>query len=838
MKKRLTTAILGAFIGAVALFSHVSTWNTAFAEDVSYLPIGPFGTLNNTDDSLIIPPNKAQALLNVEIAPGGSSAKKRKGYSIAQTLSITTSPVHGVHYFYDSNGNDVALYFNDTRLASSIGGSVKQDIFTTGPPGATWQCVDSQGFAYCANTSRTAIIKTNGQTSSNLTGFSSTGTLVAVTPERLVQSGFSNAPNDIYFSKSNDFSTWTLGAAATDPISFTVTSPGPKITHITYAFDRIVWFKSSSFGYILIGNQPAFADWQIVTVDPNLGTFDNTSVYREGILYFRGQDGHIYSFDGASIKKLTRDIQGNISQSQSRIGNSWTQTTEADFANGYTDNSVYLDTQTVSGNIQLTFPDNFNTFRSTTTGGKGVWTPGFYTVAAGSGTVSSNGSELVFTHDGVASGARTYVYTPRKFNSFTSGTTYHFTISSITTRSITAPLFRFALSNTAPPSGDPNSAGSQFNMDFRSTNTGSGFIFAGTDGTNSFTSNPFPFPLTIDLFLSSSREQIKINGSSVIYSSVGNYSISGNAPFVYFILTNASGSPATAKLDDFGISPETATYHSEVHNAPNLSAWDSFNATKQDNGGTITFAIRAATNTFSLNSSTPSWTILSPGDTPSISTGTFFQIRSTFSVTLATQTPLINDFVQNWFEGGASDKTYAIYHRDAIWWSVTSGAGATRNNMILYYDMLNDGMTIYDIPSNGFYVRSESLYFGSSSSGYVFKYGETDDDNGATINSYWKSKDFVLGSPFQDKEFVNISLAAQSVASSSMTITYTIDGSTSTSYIIPLQSSKAFVKKNRNLPLGKIGQTFNLQFGNDAANQFYEVYGVQAAYRLKSWKPE
>lgn len=74
--KRAAIVILGAFIGVLGLLHEVKS------EDLSYLSIGPFGTLNNTDSPLVIPNTKAQDLLNVEISPEGGSVKKRKGFRL------------------------------------------------------------------------------------------------------------------------------------------------------------------------------------------------------------------------------------------------------------------------------------------------------------------------------------------------------------------------------------------------------------------------------------------------------------------------------------------------------------------------------------------------------------------------------------------------------------------------------------------------------------------------------------------------------------------------------------------------------------------------------------
>ena len=173
--------------------------------------------------------------------------------------------------------------------------------------------------------------------------------MVAACVTRLAMAGFSEAPSRIDLSADTDFTSWGSGSLGSSPVQFTINSPGAKITHIVYAFNRLMWFKDTSFGYILIGNQPLQTDWVIKTISYDVGTNDNSSVYREGILYFRGKDGHIYMFDGSNYQRLSREIPNTISQAQNRTAGSWTQTTSADFNAGFS--SADLTTSQLSGSV-------------------------------------------------------------------------------------------------------------------------------------------------------------------------------------------------------------------------------------------------------------------------------------------------------------------------------------------------------------------------------------------------------------------------------------------------------------------------------------------------------
>jgi hypothetical protein len=84
-----------------------------------------------------------------------------------------------------------------------------------------------------------------------------------------------------------------------------------------------------------------------------------------------------------------------------------------------------------------------------------------------------------------------------------------------------------------------------------------------------------------------------------------------------------------------------------------------------------------------------------------------------------------------------------------------------------------------------------------------------------------------------------MSVAGLSVAnSSSATVTYTLNGSSATSYTVNLyDANKTTVRVNKNLPLGKIGNTFRVEVGNNAADQPFEVYAMQYGLRQKTWIP-
>lgn len=826
-------------ICVILLFAFLSFFSFHNASAVEQ-SIGPFLGINNTDNPAVIPASNAQDLLNVDLSLGGKSIFKRSGYGLAYALTIATSPVHGVYDFYDSAGNEISLAFNDAYLTSSISGASPTVIFSTGPNGATYQCVDSQGFAYCSNTSRTAVIKTNGITSGTAPlVVVTTGTMVAVTPDRLVQAGFASFPNRIDFSAANDFTSWVTGIANTSAFQFTITAPGARITHITYAFNRTMWFKESSFGYILPGATPI--DWVVKTISPNLGSLDNTSVYYQGILYFRGNDGHIWAYDGANLTKLTRDIGGTINASQGRTINSWTQSSATDWNSSSFTPTTLIDTTSTLGNIQFRWPDNFDAFRNGLGGTENIWKS--YappTSNTSTNAVVASGNLVIMS----SNAAENYVRMVTPLPDYKGGTTFYILISSMTPHPLTGrSLFTFYLSTMT---NDAVQASILNNLQVVFESTTSSRIFVrtiattidGTICTGSCQSGFSAIPATIQIFLSTTTYRVTINDTSIKDGTMGYFNRPTYTHFGRYYSDVAPSKLGSVYIDAFGVAPETTTFYSQVKNASGLTAWDSFSATKLDSGGSQNFFIRSATNSFTILSTTPTWTSILSGAIPSVSTGTYFQFKDDLSLLISSSSSLnLQDFTQSWFEGSASDKSYSTYFSDSIWFSVTAGTGATTNNRILKFDLINNTWLLYDLAANGFYIRQNDLYFGSALTGNVFKFGSASSDNGSAINSYWKSKDFFMTSPFTDDDVTSLSVYFASVNNSTATVTYTINGSSSTSYLVPLQRTASFGRFNRNLVQGAQGNTFNFQFGNNAADQNWELFAIGYNIIPDPWNP-
>jgi hypothetical protein len=288
---------------------------------------GSFKGLNNNESSVIIDPSFASDLLNVDVTPGGKTIKKRSGFGQYKTLP-TYKALHGGYHFYDTTGNDVQLWASSTSIYGIVSGATPVQIVSSITLNSTMDCADTQGSAYCVTSGRNAYIRTDG---SSLQSWSTSplGTMVEVTPDRIVVAGVSGTPNSLYFSGSGNYTNFTTGINDTDPFTEVIAAPGSRLTHIRWGCQRLLWWKNTSFGYFAGDNQ---YNASIVTVSDIVGTLDNSSaVDPGGAVWFRAQDGHIWKYDCSALTKETIEITPLTQVSGSKVQNSWTQTTQSDW---------------------------------------------------------------------------------------------------------------------------------------------------------------------------------------------------------------------------------------------------------------------------------------------------------------------------------------------------------------------------------------------------------------------------------------------------------------------------------------------------------------------------
>lgn len=850
--------------------------------------ISEFQGLNNNESSLIIGAQFAQELQNVDVTPGGKSIKKRPGYGVYKDIDV--GGVHGGHHFFDSTGNDVQVWGSSISLWGIVADGTPTQLVSSATLSSTWDCTDTQGFAYCVNSSRDAYIRTNGVTIAWQTA--PLGTMIESTPDRVVVAGVAAAPSSLYVSAANTFIApgWTVGNLNSDAFVEPISAPGSRITHIRWGCGKLLWWKDQSFGYTNFEDQYTLENR---IISDTIGTVDNTSaVDPGGNIWFRGQDGHSWRYDCSGLTKESIEITPNIQSSGRRTSNSFTQTIQSDWESGAsrpTQNistslspsniivSSFAYTENISSNITSGTELLNNSFESETGTSITGWTGSCSWAVGTSDTYTHCGAITAFNGSNFLSNSVCQCDTSLEI--IDAGTSALISSTTINTDTQTCgwtlvTLHNYAAGGTSVKvrmnsgGGSCNftsnaftTSGSAVKLYYQADNKGAGWrnafdYFHGSPvlGISSVT---YTSPV-FDTGFTSSTAQVQAQWNAAISTAAYSLFHSPTSGGTYVQVLSSTGTntvvnrflkySSTWSFASSGvisstntiISKSTGTYFSAVKNAPNITSWSTFNPTYQEDGGSIVFNIRRATQPFTVLSSTPSgWTPITPGSLITASTGTYFQILSSFSVTAATQNPLVSDFTVNWFEGTASDQAYMHYFDNAIWYSVAFGVGVSSNTHIFRRDLINDGWTVYNFGTGGFLVQANRLYFGDvSTGGNVFLYGSGTSDNGSAINGYWKSKDFTGSDPFLENQLNQIDTIARRDANQSLVNTYTVNTSTTTSYTISLSSTtNSIITYRKLLPAGKNGYTFSTKYSDNSTTGAFEILGYRITFTPQPYRP-
>lgn len=778
-----------------------------------------FRGLNNNEASLIIDPADAQDLLNVDVTAGGKSLKKRAGYGVYKALG-SGQAMHGGFHAFNSSGNDYQLWGSSTSLFSIVNDGTPTTIVSSSTLNATWDCADSQGNSYCVNSSRDAYIRTDGTSMSWYT--SPLGTMVEATPDRIVVAGVSGTPSTLYVSQANTFTNFTTGTNETDAFTEVIGAPGSRITHIRWGCGKLLWWKDASFGYLDFDDQFSA---QIKTVSDQIGTFDNTSAIDPGgNVWFRGQDGHAWRYDCSALEKMSIDITPNTRASGNRVSNSWSQSTQSDFSNGL-GFATFTDTTTTSGAVTLQRYSN-------------VANAGSYSLGTPSQSTMTN----------VSGGLKFIAHlAPTNYTA-----TLLFSSSSLNVGTSWKMAYSYNQPSTSTTQNIQYAALDQFNNGYECAITYLSsdpkyYRVAGVKYSSGSASSLPGSPVTTGtvLDLSDHTCEISINPASGAFSVRFDSwtAISGTDSSPLAVKPNrlralfGVSNPSTYTITSLVLSASTGTYFSEIHNAPSLSTWQTFSSNNSPNGGALTYYTRSSTGVFQQASPIP-WTAQPNNSSVSVSTGPYFQTKVDFEITGATQTPTLNDFTFNWFEGSSSDQSYMAYFDNAIWQTVAFGDGQANNNYIFKYDLINNGWTLYNFGAGGMLVARNRLYFGDTSAGNVFQYGTGTSDNGTAINAFWKSKDYSGSDPFLQSQLTNIDSFARTNSGTTLSVDYTVDTSTTTSYSWSLtNASGSLVQSRKLLPSGKLGQVFNIKYGDTSTSSAWEILGYRIGFAQQPYRP-
>lgn len=788
---------------------------------------GNWGGLNNGDSSILIGDNEAQDLLNVDITDNGYGIKKRSGFSQFKTVGNSTWGVRGSYYFKDVAGNEELIAANQRSIYKSVNSSAFSAFVTTDTEGSYYDFTDSNGYLWRANSSRDEILRYDGTTVTYYPSFPK-GNQIEAMPDRLVIAGTSANPNRVYFSGAADFTNFTTGINDTDPFTEDFGLPGQQITAIKYAFGSLLVWTNSTMSYWEGTGQ---FDGIIQDLSVTVGCIQpNSVIYDNGIVYWQAQDRHFYSYDGSKIERISRKITATADGLASGNVRAYTITTQSDWNSGSLTNS--LSTSYSPGDINLATTTTIDDFSDGNLTSNPVWTS-----LGGGGTWSVTSGALQLANTGTGTGDVRYA----SVASFSTGT-LSFSINGWTLQGATDNQFlkmcTSVVASTAVSSADncysiefSYSSGSRvLNLYRQTTLLGT---FSGVSQPN--TSKTITLSRTTTGYFSITYDGTeRITATDTTFSSFTYVAAGGQ---------RSGGAGAVNQWDNITFYPSLGVYISTpISLGTAITAWGPFDANQNASGGSIDYAIYVDTDT-TLNVNSASSFISSQavtvGGTPSISVNQYITFVSTLSRTSSSQIPTISDVSINWYEGSITRSFVAVDKNQRILWAVAESTQSSPN-ITMIYDPRFSAWLKYSFPLQSPSRVGDSLYFGGVSTGVVYSYPSSSNDNASAITAYWKTKDFIGGDPFTEKDYTNLSLVAKTQTGSSLSVDSYINGLNSPfkTFTVSLSNSSSlpYIRFNDRFPAGSVGTLINFKLGNTSGDSPFEFYSSRYEYTPKAWR--
>lgn len=266
-----------------------------------------FGGLN-VDDSPLTVEGKSPDSENV-ITDVGPSLTGRYGFV---SFSTSTCP-GGLWEFPNSNGTRY-LVCGDTGIlkATTGGGTFNITVSTIASGVSTVGSVLGNAF-YFANT--TDGLKSWDGTTTSVANATMKVSMLVTHKGCLWAAGMASAPRTIYKSAFGNGANWTLATdpVVTDPAQFVIGGAVDEpLTAIYASFqDKLMWFKSHSFGGILGSDRN---DFNVRTYSDRVGTAYAESVKDcDGTLRWLGGSRTVWEFTGSALVKISRGIEDILS---------------------------------------------------------------------------------------------------------------------------------------------------------------------------------------------------------------------------------------------------------------------------------------------------------------------------------------------------------------------------------------------------------------------------------------------------------------------------------------------------------------------------------------------
>jgi len=307
-----------------------------------------FGGLQDDLPPAVIQRHRSPDLLNVEPGHGLVSIGAREGFSKFADLQVSTGPVLGSARFTNQSGDLLDVVCHDKYCASSANGSSFVNFLSTASSDIRrWVFTTVDGFLFGANDQRDAIFKYDGTDLFHSTNIPA-GTVLALTPFRMVVANLSGAPSEVRYSRLSDPSNFTQGTEPDDGWTDILQAPGDRVTAIVYHKGLLYIFKNISLTTCLIADQ---FTTQCELLSDKVGAADAVSVISTPYgLYWKSENRSYWRLaDDGNVRPISRHIEEFVKSQLEGAARSHTETTEADFQSGSSEPVDSWDPDTIPG---------------------------------------------------------------------------------------------------------------------------------------------------------------------------------------------------------------------------------------------------------------------------------------------------------------------------------------------------------------------------------------------------------------------------------------------------------------------------------------------------------
>lgn len=832
--------------------------------------------LDTYHSSLSLPDGFVQDAQNV-LFDAKAPVSKRQGYTVSFS-SKSYAYESSWAYTDATNTSWIIVRASDSIIASNLSGSIVL-ISTTSANNVVGE-TNAFGNAYFVDQTQ-GVYFWNGSTTSYVSG-SPHGSLITQFHSRLWVSGVA-IPNgsQVYSSAFLSGNTWSLGPNPTDPVQLTagLQDNFDNVTAMYAYLDTLYLFKHYSI-YSLSGfDQTSFL---VSFVSSECGCIDQNSIQTfGGALKFVSLRG-VENFDGYRCTRISDAIKDKVDpaiQVGSFAQSSWVQSQTSDWSAGTVSPSGSLSLTLASPSLTVstfTFsggPLNWNVINNgfESNGGSGFTPPTNWQMVGSTWNVNSLPVSGTSYGCGSVPLARTGTYYASNTVPTGSGSAPFFD-ASVVNAATNIPITTYE--EFSPPSNVCSWApttlvvavdtgviayvqfgfnNDQYVMKSSTFTIGSDVTFYRQEGSASAIGGGFDYIalddvlLGISSYVSSatfvgpsgyvrSNDTWSSPGPSVSIQQSAN-SLSGpwttiaassgtDVPFSQPYLrwsanfTRSGSNSATTDLQSISIvGNSTGTFVSQTHNLGTITSFGNFSVdtTLSGGGDTINFSICTSSSATMF----PKVCAVQLANSQiTVSTNTFVQVTSSFSVIAATQTPTLRDFTVQWFSGSKSIPMASTVWDNRYWLSLTTSTADSANDAILVLSN-SGGWTDFNIPAASLVQYKNSLYHADSlPSGNVYLDNQGYMDNGVPINAYIKTKDYTQGDLSEDNFLQEIWPSMDNLGPYNVTINY-----------FPDRAATGF-------PLGQVSMS---EFSNDAAvkmqvpiDSAHQVFGKSMAYSFQA----